>query len=142
MMENLGFLRRDERGTSIIEMGLVAPLLAAFLIGMVDIARATAAKLQTAQIAQRSMERLVAQPNVTDATLITEAAEAAEVEETAVIIDRWLECNGDEETVASACPAGETYARYVSISVAKAYEPYLSSRFAMTVTGKAGIRIQ
>ncbi len=56
MMRNPFLIFRDERGTSIIEMALAAPLLATFLIGMVDLSRAYSAKLQVEQAAQRTIE--------------------------------------------------------------------------------------
>ncbi len=39
MTPNLSTLGRDEGGASIIELALVAPFLAAMIIGMVDISR-------------------------------------------------------------------------------------------------------
>ena len=45
MMKLLPSLFRDERGTSIIELALVAPLLATLVIGMSDLSRGYSAKL-------------------------------------------------------------------------------------------------
>ena len=57
MMRKPSSLLRDERGASIIEMGLMLPVLATLLIGMVDISRGYSAKLQLEQAAQRSIEK-------------------------------------------------------------------------------------
>ena len=43
---------------SIIELALVAPILASLLIGMVDISRAYSAKLPIEQAAQRAIEKV------------------------------------------------------------------------------------
>ena len=46
MMKRLVHLIRDERGTSVIELALLAPILASLVIGMSDLSRAYSAKLQ------------------------------------------------------------------------------------------------
>ena len=51
MMRKSPNLIRDERGASIVEMGLAAPLLATFLLGMVDLGGAYSAKLRVEQAA-------------------------------------------------------------------------------------------
>ncbi len=56
-MKRLSHLFRDERGTSVIELALVAPILASLVIGMSDLSRAYSAKLQLEQAAQRSIEK-------------------------------------------------------------------------------------
>ncbi|WP_310467629.1 pilus assembly protein, partial [Sphingomonas sp.] len=50
-------IRRDERGASVVELALVAPFLAAMLIGMVDMSNGYSDKLQLEQAAQRSIEK-------------------------------------------------------------------------------------
>src|SRR5262249_40976920 len=102
MIRQIQSLARDEGGASIIEMGLMLPILASLLIGMVDISRAYSAKLQLEQSAYRAIEK-VQQYNTTEDTyntLKSEAASAARgagfttVTDSDVTIDYWLECNG------------------------------------------------
>ena len=45
MIGMLNRITRDERGTSLIEMAMLAPLLATLTIGMVDISRGYSEKL-------------------------------------------------------------------------------------------------
>lgn len=145
-------LRRDERGNSVIELALVLPILSSMLVGMVDLSRGFAMKLSTQQAAQRSIEKVMqttASSTVID-SLKAEAADAAGVATSAVAVDFWLECNGVRQTsYDSSCPAGQTYARYLSVDVTKIYTPMFAFKFAgassdgtYTLHGIAGIRTQ
>ncbi len=134
-------------------MALAAPVLAALLIGMTDLARAYSTKLQLEQAAQRTIERVMQQRNVPSnysTVLVPEAASAAAVPASAVTVDDWLECNGTRQSVGTAsCNAGQTYARYVTVAITKSFTPMFSTRFAganadgsYTLRGRAGVRVQ
>ncbi|HUE79054.1 MAG TPA: TadE/TadG family type IV pilus assembly protein [Sphingomicrobium sp.] len=153
MIKRLRSLARDERGASIIEMAMVTPVLATLLIGMVDISRAYAAKLQLEQAAQRSIEKVMQYQTgaSTYSTLYTEAADAAGVPVTDVTVDYWLECNGARAAnYTDSCSSGQTYARYISVAVDKDFQPMFGTRFfpganpdgTFTITGEAGLRTQ
>ena len=49
----------DERGTAVIEMALVAPVLALCIIGIVDMSNAYTQKLGLEQGAQRAIEKIM-----------------------------------------------------------------------------------
>lgn len=149
-------LLRNEVGSSVVEMALVAPLLAGLLIGMVDLSRAYSAKLTLEQAAQRTIEK-VAQGQISGsdaddfkAALKTEAAAAAAVAESAVTPDVWLECDGAREDFTSgSCDADESFARYASVEITKTYTPLFAVKFAganadgtYTLQGEAGVRMQ
>lgn len=153
MIPRLRSLARDERGASIIEMAMAAPVLATLLIGMVDISRAYAAKLQLEQAAQRSIEKVMQYQTgaSTYSTLYTEAADAAGVPVADVTVDYWLECNGARAAnYTDSCTVGQTYARYISVAVDKDFQPMFGTRFfpgansdgSYTITGEAGLRTQ
>ena len=146
---------QDERGASLIELALVAPLLAGLLMGMVDISRGYSEKLLLEQAAQRSIERAMQQQIASGnlvTTLETEAAAAAGVPVTAADADSWLECSADgvswARTTSSTCST-TYYARYVSVSVVKSFTPMFGGRYfpnansngAITITGKASMRL-
>lgn len=146
-------LARDQRGTSLIEMAMVAPVFAAMLIGMVDISRAYSAKLQLEQAAYRAIEKVQQYRTTTDtySTLQAEAATAANVATTAVTVDPWLECNGTRQTsYTGVCPTGQVPTRYITVSIEKMFTPMFGSRFfprantngTYTLTGRAGLRTQ
>ena len=153
-------LLRDQRGTSIIELALVAPILATMVVGMVDLSRGYSQKLQLEQAAQRSIEKAMNSDKETTLfeTLKAEGAEAADVAESAVEVKYWLECNGVSQNTSAAtmatdyekvCPDGQTYARYVKVKITKTYTPMFRTRFlgansdgTFTLVGDAGIRVQ
>ena len=146
-------LALDERGASIIEMAMVMPVLASLFVGMVDISRAYSARLQLEQAAQRSIEKVMQyqSSSSTYATLYSEAAIAAGVPVSAVEVDYWLECNGTRAPdYDGSCTPGQTYARYVTVSIDKSFTPMFGTRFfpganddgTYTLTGEAGLRTQ
>ena len=159
-MTRLSHLARDERGTSIIEMALLLPIMGTLLVGMVDISRGYSAKLQLEQAAQRSIEKAMNGEKETAffQTLKLEAASAAGVLPTAVTVRYWLECNGVSQNTSAAtmivdyekvCPAGQAYARYVNVRIVKSYSPMFNAKMlganpdgTFTLSGEAGVRVQ
>lgn len=159
-MKRLSHLIRDERGSSIVELALVAPLLASLTIGMVDLSRGYSAKLQLEQAAQRSIEKAMNGKKETGLydTLKAEAAAAAGVSEDAVEVRYWLECDGvsqnsDPATMEAdygkVCEDDEDYARYVNVRIEKAFTPTFRTDWpganpdgTFTLAGDAGIRVQ
>jgi Flp pilus assembly protein TadG len=154
-------LRRDERGAAIMELALAAPFLAAMLVGMTDISRAYSMKLQMEQAAQRAIEQI--QQQSTSSTSYTSVGTEAQAGATAAgysgstaVVNYRLECNGTvvQQTtgaaITSSCSSGQTYARYVTVTVSNSYTPmFASSYFAnlnsngtVTVSGYAGTRVQ
>ncbi len=153
MTRRLLSLARDERGASIIEMAMILPVLLTLLVGMVDISRAYSARLQLEQAAQRAIEKVMQYQasSSTYATLYSEASAAAEVPVSAVTVDYWLECNGARAPdYNGSCTSGQTYARYITVSIDKNFSPIFGTRFfpganadgTFTITGEAGLRTQ
>lgn len=157
-------LRRDQRGASLIELALVAPFLASLVIGMTDLARAYSMKLQFEQVAQRTIEKIEQQRSVATSYNSALSAEAQSAATDAgystgntITPDSWLECSSDGTTWTrqsdfnGSCPnAGDTTARYVSMTISNAYMPMFPSRVwpgansngAITVSGYAAVRMQ
>jgi Flp pilus assembly protein TadG len=159
MIRLISSLAADERGASVIEMAMVTPLLGSLLIGMIDISRAYSAKLQLEQAAYRAIEKVQGYQTTesTYSTLKTEAATAARaagftsVVDTDVTIDYWLECNGTRQAdYDTTCPAGQSYARWITLDIPATFTPMFSSRRwpnanadgTFTLHGKAGLRTQ
>ena len=147
-------LLRERAGNVTVELGLLAPILAAMVIGLIDISTAYSDKLRLEQVAQRSVERVMQNSFTTsqETVLEAEAAAAAGTGATANLTF-WLECNGTKMNGASAytagCAPGQAYARYVQMEVVKNYTPLILSTLAgpnmggnIGLNGKAGIRIQ
>jgi Flp pilus assembly protein TadG len=167
MTNRLLHLGRDERGASLIELALVAPFLATLTIGVVDIAGGYSAKLQLEQAAQRTIERAMqAEKNEINGlnvdfydSLKAEAAEAADVDDSAVTVKYWLECNGVNQNTSPStmdadygkvCTGGQAYARYLSVKIVKNYTPMFQVDWikganadgTFTLEGEAAMRVQ
>ncbi len=148
-------LARDSAGTATIELAMLAPILAAMLIGLIDIGTSYSDKLRLEQIANRTIEKIQATTFTTSMKddLETEAETVAGTGAVATLT-YWLECNGTKMTGTTAytagCADGEAYARYVQLAIQKNYRPLIMGRFfrtvnsdgTITVHGAAGIRIQ
>jgi hypothetical protein len=84
-------------------------------------------------------------------TEATTAATAAGYSGSTATVDYWLECNGVRQTDPTVpCTTGQTYARYVTVTVSNSYTPLFPSRAwpganaqgNIPVSGYAGIRVQ
>ncbi|MEO6360815.1 MAG: TadE/TadG family type IV pilus assembly protein [Sphingomicrobium sp.] len=165
MTRNLHPILTDERGTSLIEMALVMPILAGLAVGMVDIARGYSAKLALEQSANRAIEKVQQYQSNKDtySLLKAEASDAARdagfttAADSDVAIDYWLECNGIRSGNGTAgngynddCNPGQTYARFITVSITQKYKPMFGTKYfpsansdgTYTINGKAGIRTQ
>jgi Flp pilus assembly protein TadG len=144
MSRLLPSLRRDERGTSLIEFGFLAPFLAVLAMGIIDLSRGLAERFALQQAVNRSLELVQSRPatagvNATDldyAFAETEARAAAGTGAT-VVMTRWLECNGVDKGAASgSCADGEDTARYLRIRITKNFQgDFYFSTIRMTATG-------
>lgn len=159
-MDRILQLARDERGTSIIELALVLPLLATLVVGIIDISNGFSARLQLEQAAQRSIEKAVNGEKETAffQTLRNEAMIAAGVTADAVTVEYWLECNGVsqntspetmDEDYGKKCEDNVPYSRYVNVRIEKIYAPTFQAMMignnadgTFTLVGEAGVRVQ
>jgi Flp pilus assembly protein TadG len=155
---NLRRLLADARGTAVIEMAIVAPVLALGVIGVVDISNAYNKKLGLEQGAQRAIEKIM---NTTE-TATVEATLANEVQcqvngstttagvttcntrPTQTITVTWrLDCTDGSGTIttqtttdssvydAYACGVGTVReARYVQVGVTDKYTPMFPIHFS------------
>jgi Flp pilus assembly protein TadG len=146
----------DERGNSLVEMALIAPVLATLLVGAVDMSRAYSAKLNLEQAAQRTIELIQRSEYTTsdDVALADEAEEAAGDGSTATV-ESWLECNNNNATklnydTGTCSNSSNPYARYVQLTVEQPFTPTFGTRFlpganangTYTIRAIAGIRTQ
>ena len=77
MSKKILSLGSNERGAAVIELALVAPVLALMTIGIVDMSNAFSRKLALEQAAQRSIEKVMqtTELNTVQDTLKTEACD-------------------------------------------------------------------
>lgn len=144
MRPRLPTLARDERGTSLIEFGFLAPFLAMLAMGIIDLSRGLAERFAIQQAVSRSLELVQARPALASATatdadysFALDAAEDAAGAGATVTMTRWLECNGVEQaSVTGLCADGQDTARYLRIRIAKNFQgDFYFSRIPMTATG-------
>jgi Flp pilus assembly protein TadG len=146
MMKRLTSLLREHVGSVTIELALLAPILAAMLIGLIDLSTAYSGKLRLEQVAQQSVEKVMQNSfTTTQAATLKAEAEAAAGSGSTATVTYWLECNAVKQTGASAytggCPEGQQHARYVQISITKSHTAIIMSS-TWNLVGVAGIRIQ
>jgi len=144
-------LARNDRGAAIIELALIAPVLALGVIGIVDISNAYSRKLAFEQGAQRAIEKIMqtTQDQTVDDTLKKEAVcqingantdgtcKSGVVSTSDVTVNYRLECtSGGTTTVytgvdaATDCSSNQKQAQYVSVTVTGTYTPMFSTHFA------------
>ena len=148
----LGVLHRDRRGASILELGLVLPVIMVVLLGLIDVATLYSTQLSLQQAAARALERVQVGNSRTDFAFVrTEAATAAQVPESQVTVETWLECDQVRQPASTQdCPTGEQRARYVEVAIASTYQPYfpyspLGERNAsgnIPLTARSSVRYQ
>ena len=146
-------LARDQKGVSVIEMAFLAPILAAFTVGIADLGRGFAERFALQQSIHRTLE-MAHQAGAVDGDydyLIAEAASAAGVPADDVTLGEWLECNGVRQTdFDGSCPNGEQIARYISLRIDCTYNPMFSGLPFITrnadgsvpMSAQASLRIQ
>lgn len=154
MIRFLHILKRDERGNALVEAAIVMPVLATLFAGATDMSQAYAKKIRIQQAAARSIELATASGynNPAFNTLQDDAATAAGVPSSSVVVDKWLECNGTRQSSFSGtCATGQFIARYVSINIAGQYRPFFATalRYAhvspdgnLALSGYAAVRVQ
>ena len=144
MSPRLPNLARDERGTSLIEFGFLAPVLAVLAMGVIDLSRGLAERFQLQQAVNRSLELVQARPAVAaangtdpDYTFAEDEAKAAAGTGATVLMTRWLECDGVEQAaVTGDCEDDEDTARYLRIRITKNFQgDFYYATIPMTATG-------
>lgn len=145
-------LRGNERGAAIIELALLAPMLAVVTIGVVDMSNAYSAKLGLEQGAQRAIEKIMqtTQGQTVDDTLKTEvvcqvngtnadgSCKTSPITTDDVSVTYRLECTNADGTVvvqtnvAESLPCSSTQktSQYVSVTALSKYTPMFPLHFS------------
>lgn len=143
-------LRSDNRGAAIIELAIMAPVLAALTIGVVDMSNAFGRKLNLEQAAQRSVEKVMntTADTTPTQTIIDEASAQAKVDADQIEVEYYLECDGTKSE-AETCAEDETSEKWLLVTVNDTYEPMFPVHFAgigndgkYHIEASAGMRVQ
>ncbi|MBC7520392.1 MAG: pilus assembly protein [Sandarakinorhabdus sp.] len=149
-MKILRNLLRDRRGSSAVELVLMAPMLTLAMLAAFDLSIGFWGKLNLAAAASRAAD-LATSPGAvrTDYTFLkAEAETAANMTNAVATVTSSLECDGVTQAAnVTVCNAGQSFARYVSISVVAPYKPSFSyggliNASGITIGGAATVRIQ
>ena len=158
-LDRLRNVLANDRGTAVIEMALVAPVLALGVIGIIDVSNAYSKKLGLEQGAQRAIEKIMntTETSTVEATLATEvqcqvnganADATCKTSPTQTITVTWrLDCTDSGGTVttqsttdsatydAYTCGSGTVrQARYVQVAVSDKYTPMFPIHFSNFVS--------
>ena len=150
MIARLFALGRDNRGAAVVELAVVAPMIALLTVGIVDLSNGFSRKLKIEQAAQRSIEKIMntSASDTIEATLAAEAADQGDVPLDQVQVNYRLECDG-AWTDAAECPEEQESTQWVSVTVTDSYEPMFARYFSgingdgtYHLSATAGVRIQ
>lgn len=125
-------LLRDDGGAAVIELALIAPVLALMTIGVIDVSQAFSRKLTLEQAAQRAVEKVMQTTGTTtpEGTIKAEAAAQAGVAESDVTVTYRLECDGAKvDDFNTKCADDEIEARYLMVTVNGIYTPMFPMHF-------------
>jgi Flp pilus assembly protein TadG len=152
-------LLRNDRGAAIIELALVAPMLAVLTVGVVDMSNAFSRKLALEQGAHRAIEKIMQTTGVTtaEATIKSEAVcqvngtnangtcKTGHITAADVIVEYRLECAGIKvDDYDTECTGTQRESRYIQVTVNDSYEPMFPIIFsgAETVGGKKVYKVK
>jgi len=146
----------DQRGAAVIELALIAPILAVMIIGVVDMSNGYSRKLALEQGSQRAIEKVMQTTEVdtVEGTLKSEAVcqvngmnedgtcRSAPITTSNVTVTYRLECKDASAAITSqtstdsttfdnyTCPSGTLKeARYIEVSVTDKYTPVFPIHF-------------
>jgi Flp pilus assembly protein TadG len=155
-------LLTDRQGAAVIELALIAPILAMLIVGVADISIAYGHRLELEQAVQRSMERVMQTTGVdtVENTIKNEAVcqyngrdgngncKTDRITAADVTVNYRLECLTGGSVVSSqqtpdaatfdafTCSAGQTESRYISATAVDTYVPMFNIHFG---TGSDGV---
>ena len=145
-------LARDERGTSLIELSFIIPVLILLGVGASDLALCYAQGLKLQQAAARTMELAIASGtnNISSSALQTEASTASGVATGNITVDLWLECDGVRQGSFTGSCAGSSPSRFASVTITDTYNwmfeqivpSWNNQPYSVPLKGYAEVRIQ
>ncbi|WP_324827004.1 TadE/TadG family type IV pilus assembly protein [Qipengyuania zhejiangensis] len=151
-------LVRDQSGVGFVELALVAPMLALMFLGMIDMSKVVAARVDLEQAAQRTTDLALGRrpPNGNTGYLVTEAVAASGVPSSGVTVLLTLECDGTvQNQYTGSCEVGQVTKRFASVSIRKQVSTGFNWRVfgamftgqnaaytPITVTGDSVVRLQ
>lgn len=135
-------LIRDQRGVGFIELSLVAPLVALLFLGMIDMSKIAATRIDLEQAAQRTTDYALGKrpPNGSTTYLVNEAVAASGVPSSDVTVSLTLECDGAvQSSFTGSCATGQETRRFATVSIRKTVDTGFNWRaMAGVFSGQGG----
>ena len=146
----------DARGTALLELALIFPLVMFLVLGAVDYALGFVARLKLEQSVNTVLQEAVtvgAGSNYYD-YLSQEAANISGQPLANISLSKWLECDGQlQPSFTGECNGTQVVARYVSLKIVSTYQPPLDFRYfgaffsgsqmsTIPIAGSSRLRIQ
>ena len=158
-------LAADVRGAAVIEMALIAPVLALTVIGIVDMSNAYSRKLALEQGAQRAIEKIMqtTETSTVETTLTTEAVcqvngmnadrtcKTSPISASNVTVTYRLECKDSTGAIvatstsndattfdALSCDPSQKEQRYIQVALTDTYVPLFPIHFLSFNSGSGG----
>ncbi len=136
-------LWREQRGAAIIELAIVAPVIALMTVGVVDLSNGFSSKLKLEQAAQRSIEKVMQTTGITsvETTIANEAicqvngtnadgsCKTAPITAANVTVTHRLECDGTLSAGVD-CATGEVSSKWIQVTIWDDYEPMFPVHFS------------
>ena len=159
LRRRLAALGPDTRGATLVEFGLLFPVLALLVMATIDVSRGLGAKFRLEQAAHRTIEMATVGGvnNIDEDVLEAEAALAAGVPVENADVRRWIECDAVRDTTnddwTDSCESDQQTSRYVEVTIFADYMPSFRSIPLMSGFGNqpdgsvrlwadAGVRVQ
>jgi Flp pilus assembly protein TadG len=145
-------LGRDRSGVAAVELGLIAPVLAAILIPMIDLGVGAYDKMRVQNAAAAGAQWALANPTAYSATSIQTAAQSATSLLANVAVASTQTCNclsgntlGAAVPCANTCPDGSSPGTFVGVTTTYSYSllfTYPSLTNPMSLSGFTIVRTQ
>lgn len=135
---NIGALNGHDGGTSVVELGLLAPVLMLFLTGIADLSGCLGAKFQMQKAADRAIQLAAVQDVRRDYTYLRQtAADYAGVPLANVTYEAWLQCGATRQAdYYGTCAAGTERKRYVKLTITSTYSLHFPVSFLAGANGE------
>lgn len=117
----------DERGSMVVEMAILAPILVLLALGSVDISRMISRQHELqAGVAEAEAIALVAKTGVDTTSLKSVLMQSLNLSTSQVDVDKQYRCNADTSLVSSAtsCSTNAVVSTYVKITLRDSYSPF------------------
>ena len=148
IMRKSSGVRADQKGTATIELAIATPVLLMFALGGIDLALGYVHKLEVQQYAQIGADYVMSEMETvpTDVEIKARVHEGSGVPLGDITVERWIECDGEKNSLPACINAGFDYTQYLSIEVDQDYEPILDiegyADFVDTFTATGSVTLQ